>query len=196
MVLGHYAAAFIARPHVRQAPLWLLLLCANLAEFLWLGLALAGVEPTQPDSILDATFQNLKVHMTYSHNVVPNLVLGLVVYGAVYLSFKEHRLAGWCAFLTILHVWCDYIVGFSHEVLGPDSMKIGLNSYGRFPHLAILIELVFAVGCVFYYARAERSAGRPVPRNKLIFLYLAFIIGIGVWFPTATIPLRQVLGLE
>ena len=65
MVLGHYASAFLLRPHLPQAPFWLLLLTANLAEFLWLALALVGVEPTKPESILDATFNNLDVHMTY-----------------------------------------------------------------------------------------------------------------------------------
>ncbi len=195
MVLGHYAAAFIARPHVREAPLWVLLLCANLAEFLWLGLALAGIEATEPASILDATFQNLKVHMTYSHNVVPNLLLGFGVFVVVYAYYRNRTLALWCAGLTVLHVWCDYIVGFQHEWLGRDSLKIGLDSYGHFPHVAILIELVFAVGCVFYYSVAEKRAGRPVPRRKLVFLYTAFIIGVGAWLPTATIPLRTVLGL-
>ena len=195
MVLGHYAAAFVARPHVRQAPLWLLLLCANLAEFLWLALALAGVEPAEPASILDATFQNLKVHMTYSHNLVPNLALATAVGGLVFWRYRQTALAGWCALLVASHVWCDYIVGFPHEILGPDSPSIGLNSYGRFPHIAILIELLFALACVTYYAWAEHRAGRPVPKNKLIFLYAAFALGVGLWFPTATIPMRELFGL-
>lgn len=195
MVLGHYAAAFIARPHVQRAPFWLLLLCANLAEFLWLLLALLGVEATRPASILDATFINLKVHMTYSHNLIPNLLLGAIVFALVFVFYRSVRPAAWCAFLTCLHVWCDFIVGFQHQILGPDSPGIGLNSYGRFPHLAILIELGFALLCITYYALAQQRRGQPVPRRRLIYLYLAFAIGIGIWFPSATVPMRVLLGL-
>ena len=195
MVLGHYASAFLARPHVPTAPFWLLLLASNLAEFLWLLLALVGIEPTKPTSILDATFNNLDVHMTYSHNVVPNLLLGILVFGAVQLIWKNTKLAVACAFLTCLHVWSDFIVGFQHEVLGPDSMKIGLNSYGRFPYLAILIEWLFALVCLTYFAFAEKARGRAVPRKKLVLLYVAFSIGILAWLPNAYTPMRQLLGL-
>ncbi|MFZ5630251.1 MAG: hypothetical protein ACOY5B_14055 [Spirochaetota bacterium] len=195
MVLGHYAAAFLARPHLPTAPFWLLLLAANLSEFLWLLLALAGVEPTKPDSILDATFNNLDVHMTYSHNVVPNLVLGAAVFGIVQVGWKNARLALACMLLTWLHVWCDFIVGFQHELLGPESMKVGLNSYGRFPYAAIFIEWFFALACLTYFVYAEKSKGRTVPRKKVLILYSAFTVGILAWLPNAYTPMRQLLGL-
>ena len=195
MVLGHYASAFLIRPHLPAAPFWLLLLAANLAEFLWLALALVGVEPTRPASILDATFNNLDVHMTYSHNVVPNLLLGVAVFVLVQLIWKNTKLSLACAFLTCLHVWSDFIVGFQHELLGPDSMKIGLNSYGRFPYLAILIEWGFALICLSYFVFAEKARGRLVPRKKVILLYSAFTIGILAWLPNAYTPMRKLLWL-
>lgn len=195
MVLGHYASAFLVRPHLPAAPFWLLLLASNLAEFLWLVLALAGVEPTKPDSILDATFNNLDVHMTYSHNVVPNLVLGVVVLAVVQTIWKNLKLSLGCAFLTCLHVWSDFVVGFQHELVGPDSMKIGLNSYGRFPYFAILIEWVFAVLCLTYFVFAEKARGRLVAGKKLALLYGGFSIGILAWLPNAYTPMRKLLGL-
>lgn len=193
MILGHYAAAYVARPYNRTAPFWLLLLCANLAEFLWLLLALLGVEATEPTSLLDATFQNLKVHMTYSHNVVPNLMLGAVTYLSVLGFYKEQKLALWCAFLTVSHVWLDFIVGFEHQLVGPDSMSVGLNSYGRFPHLGIGIEWLFAMACLVFYSRAEARQGRPVNRKKMLWLFVAFSVGILLWLPNATIPMRELL---
>jgi hypothetical protein len=193
MVLGHYAAAYLARPHNRQAPLWLLLLCANLAEFLWLGLALAGIEPASPASLLDATFQNLQVHMTWSHNLVPNLVLGLAVLAVVRLRYKQWKLALWCALLTSSHVWLDYIVGFEHQLLGADSMSLGLNSYHRFPHAAIFMEVIFAWICLFYYYRQGRKQGVAPSRKEIGYLCLAFSAGILLWLPTATVPMRSLL---
>ena len=73
MIVGHYAAALVPYSRLEGRPLWLLLVCANVPEFLWLALALAGVEPTKPASLLDATFPNIDVHMTYSHNLIPGI---------------------------------------------------------------------------------------------------------------------------
>lgn len=195
MVVGHYASAYLALPYNRTAPWWLLLLCANLAEFLWLLLALAGVEPASPPSLLDATFNNLEVHMTYSHNVVPNLALGVLVYAAVLGFYRSQKLALWCFFLTCLHVWCDFIVGFQHQWLGPESTPIGLNSYARFPHLAILIELLFAWGCLGFYMWMRLRQGEPVARRQLVFLITVFTVGIAAGLPAATMPMRELLGL-
>jgi hypothetical protein len=195
MVLGHYASAFLIRPHMPTAPFWLLLVSANLSEFLWLLLALVGVESTKPDSILDATFSNLDVHMTYSHNVVPNLILGVVVLVLVQLIWRNFKLALACAFLTCLHVWSDFIVGFQHELMGPNSMKIGLNSYARFPYIAIAIEWAFALICLTYFVLAEKARGRVVARKKLVLLYVGFTVGILAWLPNAYTPMRSLLGL-
>lgn len=193
MILGHYAAAYIARPHNRMAPFWLLLLCSNLAEFLWLGLALAGVESPEPSSLLDATFQNLKVHMTYSHNLLPNLTLGILAYIVIFFAYRSQKLALWCGFLTVSHVWLDFIVGFEHQILGPESLSIGLNSYARFPHLAVILEWLFSVGCLLYYFRAESMANRTVSARKKGALLIAFSVGVLIWLPNATIPMRDLL---
>ena len=86
MIVGHYAAALVPYSRLDGRPLWLLLVCANVPEFLWLALALAGVEPTNPASLLDATFPNIDVHMTYSHNLVPGLIQGVIVFALVQAS--------------------------------------------------------------------------------------------------------------
>ncbi len=197
MIVGHYASALLPYSRLKAepsgCPFWLLLLCANVPEFLWLGLALAGVEAPSPGSLLDATFANLRVEMTFSHNLVPALLQGVVVGGAVLAVLRRPAVALACAGLVVLHVLCDYVVGFEHQVLGPDSLAVALNSYGRAPHLAILFELAFSVACVFWYHRSERLAGRPVPAGRRRALYAIFIVGVLLWLPAATLPLRGLL---
>jgi hypothetical protein len=83
VIVGHYAAALVPHSRLEGRPLWLLLVCADVPEFLWLALALTGVEPTTPASLLDATFPNIDVHMTYSHNLVPGLIQGVIVFALV-----------------------------------------------------------------------------------------------------------------
>lgn len=191
MIVGHYAAALIARPHLPRAPFWLLLLAANLSEFLWLALALIGVEATEPASLFDATFQGLQVEMVYSHNLVPNVILSVLLGLVVYAVWKDRVLALWSAALCHLHVWSDYLVGFQHQLLGADSMPLGLNSYEKFPALAILLELAFAWLCLAYYLYAEHRAGRAVTPRRGLLLLVVFSVGILAWLPNASVSMRE-----
>lgn len=193
MIVGHYAAALVPYGKLEGRPLWLLLVCANVPEFLWLALALCGVEPAQPASLLDATFMNIKVDMIYSHNLVPALVQGAIVFAIVLAIWRDRTLALWCGGLTIFHVLSDFIVGFQHELLGPDSPHVALNTYGRMPQVAILIELAFALACVHYYLRSEARRGRPLSNGRRAALYAVFAVGILAWLPATVMPLRELL---
>jgi len=196
VIVGHYAAALIPYSGLKKdhCPFWLLLLCANLPEFLWLALALAGIEAPEPRSLLDATFSNMRVDMIYSHNLVPALLQGVLTGGIVFAWLRSRRIAAWCAFLVVFHVLCDYLVGFEHQLLGRESLPVALNSYGRAPHAAILFEFAFSVACVAWYHRSEVRAGRPVSSRRKLLLYFAFGAGILVWLPAATLPLRSLAG--
>ena len=195
MIVGHYAAALVPYSRLEGRPFWLLLVCANVPEFLWLALALAGVEPTKPASLLDATFPNIDVHMTYSHNLIPGFIQGLIVFAVVQLIWRDRPLALWCGALTVVHVLCDLLVGFKHELLGPHSPQVSLDTYGHAPVLAIAIELIFALGCVYAYLTSERRRGRPVTRGRSAALYAVFAVGILMWLPATTMSLRQTIGL-
>jgi membrane-bound metal-dependent hydrolase YbcI (DUF457 family) len=193
VIVGHYAAALIPYSRLKQYPFWLLLLCANVPEFLWLLLALAKVEAPSPSSLLDASLQNLHVDMIYSHNLVPGVVQGAVVAILVYLWFRNRTLALWCGFLTLFHVLCDLVVGFSHQLLGRNSPRVSLNSYGSMPLVAIAIELAFSIACVCWYQISEKRRGRRLPRKQLAALYAVFIIGVAAAIPTATLSVREQL---
>jgi hypothetical protein len=191
MIVGHYAAALIPRSRLRQYPFWLLLLCANIPEFLWLLLALLGIEPASPPSIFDATFKNLKVAMTFSHNLIPGVIQGVVVAALVFAWFRSKPLAYWCGFLTIFHVLSDLVVGFEHQLLAPDSMPVSLNTYGTLPYVAFAIEIAFSVGCIAWYQYQESKQGRGLSTPRLVSLYAVFLIGIAIWVPTTSVSLGQ-----
>lgn len=193
MIVGHYAAALIPYSRLKAHPFWLLLLCANVPEFFWLVLALLGVEPVSPPSLMDATLQNLQVAMTYSHNLIPGFMQGGVVAAVVYRCCRNKPLALWCGFLATFHVLSDLVVGFEHQLLHPDSMRVSLNTYGTMPLVAISIEMVFSLACITWYQYSEKQRGRGLSPARLAALYAVFIVGIAMWIPSATVPLREQL---
>jgi hypothetical protein len=195
VIVGHYAAALLPYPRLRAegCPFWLLLLSANVPEFLWLLLALAGVEAPTPPSLLDATFANLRVDMIYSHNFVPAVIQAAILGAIVFAVMRNGTVALWCAGLCVFHVLCDYIVGFEHQLLGRESLPVALNSYGRAPHLAMIFEAVFSIACIFWYHRTEERAGRLIPAKRKLALYAIFVLGVLAWLPSATVPMRSML---
>lgn len=196
MIVGHYAAALLPWSRLKEegCPFWLLLLSAQVPELLWLALALAGVEAPRPASLVDASFSNIQVDMVYSHNLVPAVAQAAIVAAAVFAALGRARAALACGALVLLHVLCDYVVGFEHQVLGRDSPRVALDSYGRAPVLAILFELGFSVACVTWYHASEARRGRPVAPARRRLLYAVFAVGVLMWLPAARTPLRALFG--
>ena len=193
MIAGHYAAALLPAAHRTKAPFWLFLLASQIPEFFWLFLAVVGVEPTLPANILDATFDSISVDLRFSHNLIP-AVFQAVLTGAIVAAFLRSLPATlWCAALVVIHVLCDYLVGFSHQIMWYASPEIGLNSYKTMPYAAIGMELAFAWICLAYFQLKRRDLDFT-PRNWTL-LYALFTVGILLWMPAARIPMRQWLGL-
>ncbi|HUB06500.1 MAG TPA: hypothetical protein VMB50_05845 [Myxococcales bacterium] len=195
MTMGHCAAALIPAGRGTKAPFWLLLVCAQLADLLWLVLALVGVERTEPTSFLDVSILGLRADMVYSHGLVWNLALAVVVAALVFVVLRDRAAALWCGGMVVGHLLLDFVVGFDHEIFGHGSPKLGLGLYLRAPYLAFLIEAVFAALCVAWFVRAEGRHGRPIAARKQALLYAVFVGGGLAFLPTATHSMRQLFSL-
>ena len=194
MIVGHYATALLPWSRAPRAPLWLYLVCAQALDFLWLGLAAAGVEAPSPSSILDVTFANLRVQMVVSHDALPVLGWAALTAGVVLAVTRDGRVALWCGALVVGHLLCDLLSGFGHTLCGAGSPAIGLDLYGRAPRLALVIEAVFGAACVLAFAASERRQGRPLTIRRQAALHAVFVGGALAWLPTATTPLGRWLG--
>ncbi len=191
MIIGHYATALIPYSRHPKSSLLLLLVASNLNDLLWLLFAVVGLEPTTPGNILDSTFQNLQVVMTYSHDVVPTIGWAAFMAMIAYAVSRDRAVAIWCAALVVVHVACDLAAGYQHNVMGPDTPALGTGMYRTDPRLALVLEAAFGAGCVMLFAWMEKRAGRPMARRRLALLYGIFIGGAAMWIPGATIPLRE-----
>jgi hypothetical protein len=188
MIVGHYATALVAHARSQKTPLWIFLLCANLADFAWLALALVGLESPEPASILDASFRGIRADMRFSHDALPTLMGAAAVSLLVYLVRRRAAEALACGALVIGHLLCDLLAGYPHHLDGAGTRQIGLGLYLTAPEAAIVIEAAFGAACVFFYAR---SWGAPLRRRSLIGLYAVFTLGALAWLPTASRSLRS-----
>jgi hypothetical protein len=195
MTMGHLATALVPHSRLRDAPLWLLLLCAQLPDFLWLVLALAGLEAPAPTNFLDVTIVGLRTDLIYSHSGAGVALTALVTAGIVYAVWRRADLSAWCAALVVLHWLEDLVCGWKHELLARGSPRVGLDLYTRGPYLAFAIEGVFAAALVAWYVRSEARQGRGLAAGKQVALYAAFVGGSLMFAGTSYYSFRTLLGL-
>ena len=190
MIIGHYATALIPYSKCSHISLWFFLFIANFPDFLWLFLAILNIEAPIPSSMFEASFSNIQVEMTYSHDLIPVIILTCIISFFVFVYFRNKAVALWSAILVILHFFADFISGFHHHIFGIDSPTLGLGFYHANPYLAIFIESGFGAFFVLMFSKLERKQERFISRKKLFALYAIFIIGPLLYLPMAKTPLN------
>lgn len=195
MTMGHFATALVPASRLRDAPVAFLLVCANLPDFVWMALAFGGLEPTTPTSFLDVSIQTLHAEMLFSHGAVWVLGFAAGVAGAGYALYRRREVAIWATVVVIVHLLCDYLSGWEHEVFGAGSLRVGLDLYRRSPVLAFAIEAAFAAALVTFYVRSERAQGRGPSPKRTAALYAVFAGGSLFFIANATHSMRQLFGL-
>ena len=197
MVMGHYATALIPWAYNSQrkvAPFWMLLLAAQFFDFIMIAFVLIGIESVTPEQIFQASFLNMRVDMTYSHDLLPVLgwSVGLAVLAGI--LFKNWLAAVWVFSLCILHEIFDIAVGFTHYIFGPETTAFGFNLYNTQPIMGILIEAIVCFGILTWYLKKRSDQGEAVARNVKIGLY-AILVGLTIGLlPIANQPLSYFLG--
>ncbi len=152
MFIGHYASALVAYERERRAPLWLFLVAAmslDLVMYAFVGVGLEKLELVGPGS--DVKFADMKIDMTFSHDLVP--VLGwMAVFGVLgYAITKSRSVALWSAGLVAFHEVADLVVGFPHHVMGRGSAEVGFGLYHSAPLGGWLLEAALSLGCVYWF---------------------------------------------
>ena len=179
MVVGHYATALVAKKHVPEAPLWLFLIASILLDWLLVIFVIAGIEEMKPaaDSL---AFTKMTVDMTYSHDLLPVLGWCVAMALAAFAITRNARIALVAGALVAVHEIFDFLAGFSHYVMGPDSMKLGLGLYHSSPLTALAIELVVGLVCVWWFVKDSQLS-----QGKVYGLYAVIVLGVAALLPNA-----------
>lgn len=179
MVMGHYATALIPYAYNSQrkvAPFWMFLLAAQFFDFIMIALVLVGIESVTPEQFFQASFLNMRVDMTYSHDLLPVLgwSAGLAVFAGIVC--RNVLAVVWVLALCILHELFDTAVGFTHYVFGPETTAFGFNLYNTQPVLGIIIEALVCFGILTWYLNKRSGQEATVATNVKIGLY-AILVG-------------------
>ncbi|WP_150243787.1 permease [Nocardiopsis quinghaiensis] len=164
MLAGHFGVAGIVKAWRPALPMGALLVAAQLPDLVFLPLSALGVEDMEPAEPGLSGYGSLLITAEYSHALVSNLVLALLVGGLTHVFLRDRwgRDAGAVLGGVVFSHWLlDLLVHRSDLVLLPGGAGglpfLGLGLW-EFPAVAAVVEgaLVLA-GTVLYAWRTFRD---------------------------------------
>lgn len=209
MFIGHFAPAFIAAAVSPRSPqLGTLFVAAQLVDWAFFGLALAGVEAMRIDPQASVMVPFDLYHMPFTHSLAGSLVFAAVFAGIVTAAHRN-LFGGVLAGLVVISHWLlDFLVHVPDLTLAGEPPKYGLGLW-NYPLIAMPLELVLVGGAFAYYLRRTHGpVGPPAvllgvmllmqavnwfaphPAEAGAFLYLqalvafAVLTGLAVWVNT------------
>ena len=166
MLVGHYAPALLVRGLTPAVPLWQLFVAAQLLDFAWAALLVAGLEHDRLVPGFTASNDLDLFDMPWSHSLVAALLWSCLA-GAVWAALRRGpagRLGGACVALVVLSHWLLDLVVHAPDLplAAGDGPRVGLGLW-RLPWLSALLELalVAATGA-FMVRKLGRGAGLVV----------------------------------
>jgi hypothetical protein len=146
MYAAHFAAALAIKARAPQAPTWALLTGAFIPDFIWVGLGLAGIEPSQGPAFFDDWSHSLAMVALWA--TLFALVFarrGLAVAGPVWLAGASH-------FVLDLPIHPKNLALFPHS-----AVHLGWNLWSIGPHRYWAIQMVVLVALMLIYAQGARK---------------------------------------
>jgi hypothetical protein len=200
MLAGHFATALVAHQRaparrLQSALLGWYLVVSQLPDLLWLAFHYLGLEPTRPVDVFEVTLQSLSADMHFSHDLVPIAGWAALVGVLGAWLFRDRRV-GWAGVALIgLHALTDYVAGYPHHVLGPDSAAVGTGLYRSAPFVAIALEAVYTVAFVGWFRMEERRCGVRRSKGNRRAIVGLFVCNLVFTTSIAVVSMREWLEL-
>lgn len=154
MYTAHFAAALAVKARAPEAPAWALITAAFVPDFLWVVLAVAGVEPTQPP---------LGFFDDWSHSAVMIVVWASLFAALFWRMGRSVSLPVWITGLT--HIPLDFLIHPKRLALYPhSSIHLGWDLWDWGQEKGWLganqywwVELAVIVVCAAVYVQGARK---------------------------------------
>lgn len=178
MFIGHFAPALAAAAVSPRAPkLGTLFVAAQLVDWAFFVLALAGVEKMRlvPGITVMVPFD--LYHMPYSHSLLGTSVAA-VIFGLIVFSWQRDGGAGFLAGMVVMSHWLlDFLVHRPDLTLAGSPPMLGLSLW-NYPWVEIPLELGITIGAFYWYMRRTRGPVGP----PLILLAALLVMQAVSWF--------------
>lgn len=181
MFVGHYSASLVAKRLVPQAPLWLLMLAAQLVDIFWASFLLTGVERGRIIAGFTRSNPLDLYYMPFTHSL-PAAVLWSLGAGLLVFSLFRSRLgsvsaravAMAVALVVASHWVLDWLVHKPDLGLWGNQYKVGL---GLWDYLwpALALEYGLLVAAAFYVYR-DTAVWKSLGGKWLALFLLAMVL--------------------
>jgi len=178
MIMGHFATALVPLSHAKEIDTktaLTLLVASQFLDFMMFILVMLGVEQLIPANFFDSSFVNLAAKMPITHDVLPVIGWSFLLGITIFLVMRSKFLALASVALVLVHEVCDLIVGFPHNINGPNTMEIGLALYNHAPIFGLILEIALCIFCIWYFVSKTKNTDRELSQPVLIKLSVILI---------------------
>ena len=161
MFIGHWAPAFVAATHPRAPRLGTLFVAAQLVDWGFFALLLAGAEKMRVVPGITAMNPLDLYHMPWTHSLLASAVWAAGFALLVWLVRRDWISAAIVAAVVLSHWLLDLLVHRPDLTLAGAPPKLGLGLW-NYPAIEMPLELALTFGAMAWFLRRSRGPWVPV----------------------------------
>ena len=177
MFIGHWAPALAIAARPKAPALGLLFIAAQLVDWAFFGLLIAGVEHMRVTPGISAMNPMDLYHMPYTHSLLGSLLFGGAAAAVIWALTKDRTAALLTGAVVLSHWFLDLLVHVPDLTLAGSPPKLGVGLW-NYPMLEIPLELVITFGALWLYVRAKR----PAPLRVAVLAGVLLLLQAVNWF--------------
>lgn len=178
MFIGHWAPALAVAAKRPASSLGVLFVAAQLVDWAFFGLLIAGVERMRFSPGISAMNPMDLYHLPYTHSLLGSAAFA-AAFAALVWAFSKDRTAALLAGGVVLSHWfLDLLVHVPDLTLAGSPPKLGLGLW-NFPMIEMPLELGITFGALWFYVRARRPAALRIWTLAGVLLLLQAINWFG-----------------
>ncbi len=171
MFIGHWAPALAAAAVSPRAPrIGTLFIAAQLVDWAFFGLLLAGVEHMRFSPGISVMNPMDLYHMPITHSLLGSAVFAAGFAALLWIGSKDRTLALIGGAVVLSHWFLDLLVHVPDLTLAGSPPKLGFGLWNH-PAIEMPLELAITFGALWWYARVRRPA--PLRLGLLAAVLLA-----------------------
>lgn len=186
MFIGHWAPALAAAAASRKAPpIAVLFIGAQLIDWAFFGLLLAGVEHMRFSPGSSVMNPMDLYHMPYTHSLLGAAAFAGAVWALRWLLLRDMAGALIGAAVVLSHWLLDLLVHVPDLTLAGSPPKLGFGLWNH-PMIEMPLEVGITLGALWWYAKVRQPARLPVAALAIALLALQAINWFGPVEPKVT----------